>query len=102
MPKRFRVAVAQRAESDVAAIHDFIARDKPRAARKWVRELRKPHASLRQFPQRFEVIPEQEYGDFEFEYRHVLFGNYRTIDRIDGDTVQIVRVIQAAHLFRPG
>ena len=43
------------------------------------------------------VIPEsRELGK---EYRHIIYGNYRTIFRIDGTRVIIMRVIHGARLL---
>ena len=53
--------------------------------------------SLQSMPQRYEVIPEaQELG---VEYRHILSGNYRTIYRIEGERVIVLRVVHASRLL---
>jgi plasmid stabilization system protein ParE len=81
----------------MCAIRDWIARDKPRAADKWARTIERKVRLLRSMPQRHEVIPEAlELG---VEYRHILFGNYRTIYRIEDDRVIVLRVIHAARLL---
>lgn len=87
----------------MASIHAYIALDKPLAAAKWERAIRRQWRSLRLNPRRYEVIPEVAYCEYEYEYRHVLYGNYRTIYRIaDDKTVRVVRVIHAAQVFAPG
>ena len=54
-------------------------------------------AESEQFPVRCPVIPEsRELGK---EYRHIIYGNYRTIFRIDGTRVIIMRVIHGARLL---
>jgi len=54
------------------------------------------------FAATFEVIPEVEEHDFPFEYRHMPFGNYRIVYRVDDSRVLVVRVIYAAQLLTPG
>ena len=53
--------------------------------------------SLEQFPLRCPVIPESR--ELGREYRHIIYGNYRTIFRIDGSSVIIMRVIHGARLL---
>jgi plasmid stabilization system protein ParE len=96
--KKFRVEITSKAESDILAMRDFIAGDKPRTAAKWLRELWMQIASLQRNPLRYEIIPEAAQG--EEPYRHVLFGNYRTIYSVDEDTVTVLRVFHAARLLR--
>jgi plasmid stabilization system protein ParE len=99
MPKKYRVNTTRKAERDVEAIRDYIARDRPKAADRWVREFEKQVAKLTTFPFAHEIIPEEtEEGT---EYRHCLFGNYRTIHRVEGQDVFILRVIHAARLLNP-
>ena len=97
MRKKFRVEITASAERDVRAIRDFIARDKPRAADKWARTIDRKIRSLKSMPHRHEVIPEaQELG---VEYRHIISGNYRTIYRIEGERVIVLRVVHASRLL---
>ena len=97
MRKRFRIEITEAAKQEVASTHDTIARDKPKAAAKWVRTLDRHVRSLRYLPARYEVIPEAE--DIQFPYRHVIWGNYRIIYKIENDLVIIVRVLNAARLL---
>jgi len=46
---------------------------------------------------RCEIIPEAE--DVGIEYRHIIFGQYRTVFRIVEKRVIILRVIHGARLF---
>jgi plasmid stabilization system protein ParE len=77
-------------------IRDFIARDKPRAAKKWVAELRRQIRSLSRFPHRCEVIPEAD--EFGVDFRHLLFGSYRVIFSVEPDKVVVLRVIHSARV----
>lgn len=99
--KKYRVDVSASAQRDLASIQARIARDSPSAATKWVRLAQRHVLSLRSLPLRYEVIPEIAEGDFEFPYRHLVFGNYRIIYRVEETLVLIVRVIHAARLLTP-
>jgi plasmid stabilization system protein ParE len=47
-------------------------------------------------PERFEVIP--EFGALRVEYRHIIWGNYRIFYRVQGNRVDIIRVLHAAQI----
>jgi plasmid stabilization system protein ParE len=53
--------------------------------------------SLERLPRRCPVIPESH--DLGREYRHIIHGNYRTIFRIEGPRVIIMRVVHGARLL---
>jgi plasmid stabilization system protein ParE len=76
---------------------NFIARDKPKAAAKWARTAYTEMRSLRYFPMRNEVIPEAD--EIRYPYRHIIFGNYRIIYKVEENFVTVVRVIQASRLL---
>ena len=96
MARRYRVEITSRAEHDIDLIQAVIARDKPGAASKWVREVHRQIRSLNSMPQRFEIIPEVE--NLNVEYRHIIYGNYRVIYRIRENRVNIIRVLHAAQI----
>jgi len=85
------------AERDIRLNHDYIARDKPRAAANWVRQIKRQIRSLALMPMRCEIIPEAE--DVGIEYRHLIVGQYRTIFRIVEKRVIVLRIIHGARLF---
>ena len=97
MPQRYRVDVTRTAERDIAAIHAHIARENPAAAAAWLDTVERNIASLVQWPRRCPVIPEAL--ELEIEYRHLVNAPYRTIFRIAGARVIIVRVIHGAQLL---
>lgn len=97
MPTRYRVEIGPAAERDIRSIQGTIARDKPRAARKWVVGVRDKMRSLALFPERCELIPEGP--DVGPDYRHLIFGNYRIIYRVEERRVIVVRVLHAARLL---
>jgi toxin ParE1/3/4 len=92
--------MAPEARADLRAIKQVIARDKPRAALNWVKEVRQHVQSLRELPERYEIITEVAHT--RRDYRHVLHGAYRIIYRIEPRRVLVLRVIHGARLLRPG
>lgn len=97
MRRRYRVEITRRAEADIAAIHAYIGRDSDRAASAFVAELERQVVSLERFPLRCPVIAEA--AELGVPYRHLVYGDYRTIIRVDGGTVYILRVIHGARLL---
>ena len=96
MPKKYAVDITAAAEADIAAIWDYIARDSPDAAT----ALEEQIATLERYPERCSLVPENDL--LGTAYRHLLFGNYRTIFRIIGARVIILRVIHGARLLDTG
>ena len=96
MPK-YRVEIANIAELDILQTFQYVASDNQTAAMKLVSEIERQIDSLEQFPLRCPVIPESR--ELGREYRHIIYGNYRTIFRIDGSRVIIMRVIHGARLL---
>jgi toxin ParE1/3/4 len=97
MPTRFQVSFGRKAEQDVEEIWAFIAKDSPANATKFIRQLDKQVASLERFPERCPLISENRL--MRSRYRHLIYGKYRTIFRISGKTVYVVRVINGARLL---
>ena len=46
------------------------------------------------------MIPEAD--DIGVEYRHLIWGHYRTVFRIEGSSVYVVRVVHGAQLLETG
>jgi plasmid stabilization system protein ParE len=85
------------AQHDVTTIHDYAARHAPGAADAWIQELERQIKTPELMPARCPVIPEAlEMGH---EYRHLIYGNYRTIFRVERRVVWIVRVLHGAQLL---
>ncbi|MBL8795990.1 MAG: type II toxin-antitoxin system RelE/ParE family toxin [Planctomycetia bacterium] len=78
-------------------IHNYIARDKKNAAANWVRKFQRKAQSLSYLPMRYEVVPEAD--SINRPWRHLGFGPYRIIYRVDGNRVRILRVIHGARLL---
>jgi toxin ParE1/3/4 len=98
---RYRVEVTEAACRDLASVQARIARDSPSAATRWLRTARRHVLSLATMPERYEVMPEVGQWDLEFEYRHLIFGNYRAIYRVEGARVLVARVLHTARRLTP-
>ena len=97
MAKKYQVEITATAERDALGIYEYIARDSPSHAVEWFREIVKQEKTLSSFPRRCPIIPEA--SEIGVEYRHLIWGNYRTVFRIHGNTVYIVRIIHSAQLL---
>jgi plasmid stabilization system protein ParE len=96
MPKH-RVEITKTAESDLREILLYIAADNEPAATRLVIEIERQIDSLERYPSRCPIIPEST--DLGREYRHIIYGQYRTVFRIDGFRVLILRILHSARLL---
>ena len=97
MPKKFRVEITQSAERDVEEIWIYIGTDSPVQASEFIAQLEYQVSTLERFPQRCPMIPENEI--LGTQYRHLVYGNYRTIFRLFERTVYILRILHGARLL---
>jgi plasmid stabilization system protein ParE len=97
MRKKYNVEITSIAEKDIRDHYDYVAQDNPSAAKKLIEALRKQIVSLEQFPFRCPIIPESR--EIGVNYRHIIYNKYRTIFRIKGKRVIILRVIHGARLL---
>src|SRR5689334_16396973 len=97
MPTKFRVNIGRTAERDIEEIWSYIAAENPNAASSLLDQLDRQVKTLERFPERCPLIAENEL--LSRSYRHLIYGNYRTIFRIDGRTVHVLRVIHGARLL---
>jgi len=81
----------------VAEIWEYIAQDKSDAATAFLLRLEEQIRTLERFPERAPLAPENEL--LGTAYRHLLHGNYRTIFKIVGSRVIILRVLHGARLL---
>jgi plasmid stabilization system protein ParE len=100
VPRKFRVDITNAAEADVGEIWEYIVQDKPDAATAFVLRLEEQIKTLESFPERAPLVPENEL--LGTAYRHLLNGNYRTIFKIIGSRVIILRVLHGARLLDTG
>jgi plasmid stabilization system protein ParE len=77
----------------VAEIWEYIAQDKPA----FILRLEEQISTLESLPKRCPLVPENEL--LGTAYRHLLYGNYRTIFKIVGSRVIILRVLHGARLL---
>jgi toxin ParE1/3/4 len=97
VPKKCKVDITASAEADIAAIWDYIAQDNPTSAATFILRLEEQIGALEALPERCPLVPESEY--LGVLYRHQIFGQYRTIFKIAGARVIIMRVIHGARLL---
>jgi toxin ParE1/3/4 len=97
VPARFSVEITPSAEADIAEIWEYIAQDSPANAEALILALEEQIASLEKYPERCSRIPENEI--LGTSYRHLLHGSYRTIFRVVGSKIIILRVIHGARLL---
>ncbi len=97
MPVIYSVEITPIAESDVEDIWTYIANDSPDNATGFILRLEEQIETLEHAPERCPLIPENE--QMGTPYRHLLNGAYRTIFRISGETVYILRIIHGSRLL---
>ena len=100
MPKKFSVDITETAEADVNGIWEYIAQDKPESAADFVLRLEEQIGTLESFPERCRLVPENDL--LGASYRHLVYGNYRTIFKIVGSRVIILRVLHGSRLLDIG
>jgi len=94
----FKVEITQSAECDLEEIWDYISQDNTDNATSFILQLEERIYSLEQSPERCPLIPENQI--LGTSYRHLIFGQYRTIFRIYDTTVYILRIIHGARLLK--
>ena len=100
MPRKFNVDITAAAEADVAEIWEHIAQDNHEAATAFVLRLEEQIGTLERFPERCPLVRENEL--LGTAYRHLVYGNYRTIFKINESRVIIMRVLHGARLLDMG
>ena len=95
--QKFRVEITETAQSDVQEIFQYIAVDNQKAAINLIEEIERQIDSLEKFPARCPIIHES--FELGVEYRHIIYGHYRTIFRVEASKVIILRVIHGARLL---
>jgi toxin ParE1/3/4 len=100
VPKKFRVDITKIAEADVAEIWEYIAQVKPEVTTAFILRLEEEVGTLERFPERCPLVPENEL--LGADYRHLLHGNYRTLFKIVGSRVIVLRVLHGARLLDTG
>ena len=94
----FRVELSERAQTDIAAIYEWLqSQQAGTAGERWFVALREAIGSLSQLPLRCRVAPESR--DSPVEVRQLLYGRkphvYRILFTMDGEIVQVLHVRHA-------
>jgi plasmid stabilization system protein ParE len=97
MPTRFRVRISETAERDVDEIWTLISQDSLDAAASFILRLEERVSTLEALPSRGPLIPENDL--IGMEYRHLIYGDYRMIFRIEARTVYVLRIIHSSRLL---
>ena len=71
-----------------AEIAEYISRDNPTAAKKWIDTFFSKVEQLKSFPESGRIVPEINSTDF----RELIYGNYRIIYRVEKTQVSILTV----------
>ncbi len=84
---RLSIHWSDRARADLARIGDYIARDNPKAAARWVRLLLEDVERASAFPLSGRRVP--EYSD-RSDLREMLRRTYRVVYRVQADSILVV------------
>lgn len=94
-----RVEFSDKAEADLEAIADYIARDNPPRALSFTRDLRRRCLGLATFPRRYPLLAGYE----EVGIRKAVHAAYLIFFQYDEEAVSIVHIVHGAaeygHLF---
>ena len=93
--KQARVRWSARAEGDLVAIGEHIARDKPLAARAWVEKLRLRASEAAKMPLAQRRVPELQRD----EIREAIVGGYRIVFLVTSRGIDILTVCEGHKLL---
>jgi len=91
-----KIVFSSQAKADLLEIVEFIAYDKPQAARKWAANIRQSVLKLADFPKMGRTVP--EFGGETI--RELIKGQYRVVYKID-DKKDTIIIITVHHARRP-
>ena len=95
---KYKLIIQPPALEDLDEAYDWIRQRAPEAAARWFNGFVDALETLRSFPERCGVAPENEY--FEQEIRQLLYGRrggvYRALFTIVGDEVHVLHIRHAA------
>jgi addiction module RelE/StbE family toxin len=95
MSSKIEIFWTRQAQEDLREIREFIARDAPRTAEAFVRQLRQSVERLYSFPESGQIVP--EIGNPSI--RELIRGHYRLIYRYQGRRVDMLAVYHGARLL---
>ena len=98
MAEEYRVILQPEAYEGMESAYEYIERDSPESAHQWAIGLMDAINSLRTFPRRCSLAPENEF--FTQEIRQLLYGKgrirYRVLFTIKGDAVSVLHIRHGA------
>lgn len=86
------VRLTAEAGRDLERIGDYIARDSPARAIRFIQELRAKCVELTDFPERFPLIPRYE----RLGVRSRVHGNYLIFYRVAGERITVIHILHGA------
>jgi addiction module RelE/StbE family toxin len=86
---------SERARRDLLEIGDFIARDKPRAAAKWIERIFNAIDRAAAFPTSGRIVPEIDRSDI----REFILENYRIVYQLTETRIIILTVFESHRLL---
>ncbi|MEQ9335417.1 type II toxin-antitoxin system RelE/ParE family toxin [Thalassobaculum sp.] len=92
---RHKVVVTRRAEDDLEAIGDHVARENRRAAYALISRIRDRIAGLADHPERYRLRPQLGPA-----YRVLVVDAYVVVYRVAADTVVVMRIFHGARDYR--
>ena len=90
-----KILWSHRARRDLLDIGDFIAREKPGAAAKWVERIIDAVERTALFPTSGRIVPEIDRGDI----REVILDNYRIVYQVQGNQISVLNVFESHRLL---
>lgn len=86
----YAIRWTDRARDDLTEIGDFIAKDSPAAAARWVETLIKSVERVGRFPLSGRIVPEVDRDDV----REVIRASYRIVYRVREDAIDVLTVFE--------
>ena len=83
-----RIIWAPLAVDRASEIADYIAQDKPSAAKKWIDTIFSKVEQLKSSPEIGRIVPEIN----DSQFRELIYGNYRIIYRIETKQISILTI----------
>lgn len=97
--QKYRVDIPPSVINEIEHCAEFIAQDSVAAALRWYQGIEEKIQTLDINPARCPVAYESRFCDYEI--RHLIFGDYRILFRIEGQIVQVLRVQHGARERTP-
>ena len=91
-----KISWSDRAKADIIQIGDYIARDDPNAAARWVRLLVSDVERAAHMPLAGRVVP--EFAERK-DIRAVLRRSYRVVYRVGGDAIEVLTLFEGHRVF---